>query len=80
MEPVVWRDDHPDEAGHTCPVLLSTQWRDVFLAFQFLDHHMLPFPGGWAQQHAALIEAFEILASQQRRIANERSANAQHEE
>lgn len=73
-EPISWRDDAPEVQGECCPVLLATECQDVVLAHRFFTKNFaLPFPGGWAQQHAALIEALEIVSTQQARVEHERA-------
>jgi hypothetical protein len=46
--------------------------RELFLAVRFLEKGYLPHPGSWAQQHAVLVQALEIVWAQLAAIERER--------
>lgn len=78
-EPIQWRDDAPDVEDVACPVLLIRDWRPVFTSHTFAQTGVLPFPGGWAQQHPVLIEALEIVAGQRAIVEYEKAQEARRE-
>lgn len=51
----------------------------MFTSHTFAQTGVLPFPGGWAQQHPVLIEALEIVAGQRAIVEYEKAQEARRE-
>jgi hypothetical protein len=62
-EPITWRDDVDDEGGTECPVFIGKRFEKYFFGWRQMEKGFLPHPGGWADQPAHWIEAFEIIGS-----------------
>lgn len=43
------------------------------MAYGWVEKGILPIPGGWANQHAAFVDAIDVVRAQVRRVDEERA-------
>lgn len=75
-----WRDDAEHVEDTRCAVLVSTELRDWLTVYRYAEKGMLPFPGSWAQQHCATIEALDVIAVAFAQLEMERVKHRKEEE
>jgi len=56
-----WRDDVEGDGGAECPVFLGKEFEKFFFAWNQMEKGILPTAGGWAEQPAYWIQAFQII-------------------
>lgn len=75
-EPIQWRDDAADDGGTICPVLL-TQLNDEYLkGWSMLERGLLPSGGGWSEQEAHWMQAFDAIGPAVSRATREATERA----
>lgn len=77
----MWRDDVDEEGGTVCPVFLGKEFEQFFFAWNLLEKGLLPKPGGWNDQPAYWIQAFQIIGpivAQEQRNRIERMKQVDH--
>jgi hypothetical protein len=67
----VWEVDGCEYRG--CPYKIVTRESANFLrAFNFCERGFLPNPGGWMEQPAKMLDAFDVIEKELKKIETER--------